>query len=81
MASLLDLANRLEKKAAAYEKKASKKAVDAALAIVGDLLFETPVDTSRALSNWQVSLDAPINYSIQAYYMGDQGSTQVASVA
>uniref|UniRef100_A0AAU7YTK6 Tail completion protein n=1 Tax=Stenotrophomonas phage vB_SmaS_QH3 TaxID=3229738 RepID=A0AAU7YTK6_9CAUD len=79
--SLLDLANSLERKAKAIEEAASQTAVDTALAIVGDLAYKTPVDTSQALSNWQVTLDSPATGSISPHYPGLQGSTQRASAA
>ncbi len=68
--SLLDLANSLERKATAIEEAASQTAVDAALTIVGDLAYKTPVDTSQALSNWQVTLDAPANGKIGPHFPG-----------
>lgn len=78
---LLDLANRLEKKAEAIDKAASKTAVDAALAIVGDLAYVTPVDTSKALSNWIVTLDSPASEKIDPHFFGEKGSSQRASAA
>lgn len=79
--SLLDLANSLERKAKAIDNAASQTAVDTALAIVGDLAYKTPVDTSQALSNWQVTLDTPATGNISPHYPGLQGSTQRASAA
>lgn len=78
---LLSLADRLEKKAAAIEKAASQTAVDTALAIVGDLAYKTPVDTSQALSNWIVTLESPAEQRISPHYPGLQGSTRNASAA
>ncbi|UAG58578.1 hypothetical protein Kaya_041 [Pseudomonas phage Kaya] len=79
--SLLDLADRLEKKAKAIDEAASQNAVDTALAIVGDLAYKTPVDTSQALSNWRVTLDSPATGTIAPHYPGLQGSSQRASAA
>lgn len=79
--SLLELADSLERKAAAIEEAASKTAVDAALAIVGDLAYHTPVDTSQALSNWIVTLGSPAAGTIAPHFPGLQGSTQRASAA
>lgn len=76
---LFALADSLERKAAAIDKAASQTAVDTALAIVGDLAYKTPVDTSEALSNWQVTLDAPASGRISPHYPGEGGSTQRAS--
>jgi hypothetical protein len=76
---LLDLATSLEKKAKAIDEAASKLAVDTALTIVGDLAYKTPVDTSQALSNWQVSLGSPVDSKIPPYYPGEGGSTRNSS--
>lgn len=78
---LLSLANSLERKAKAIDEAASKTAVDTALAIVGDLAYKTPVDTSQALSNWIVTLDAASTQKIAPHYPGSQGSSQRASAA
>lgn len=79
--SLLDLADRLEKKAKAIDEAASQNAVDTALAIVGDLAYKTPVDTSQALSNWIVTLESPSGQQIKPHFPGEGGSTQRASAA
>lgn len=79
--NLLDLADSLERKAKAIDEAASKQAVDTALAIVGDLAYKTPVDTSQALSNWIVTLDSPSGDKISPHYPGEGGSTQGASAA
>lgn len=79
--TLLDLADSLERRAVAVSEAASQTAVDTALTIVGDLAFKTPVDTSQALSNWDVTLDAPAHDKHGPYYHGVAGSTQRASAA
>ena len=79
--NLQDLAASLEKKAAAIEKAASQNAVDKALVIVGDLAFKTPVDTSKALSNWIVTIGSPATYEISPHYPGKYASTYRASAA
>lgn len=78
---LLSLADSLEAKAKAIDEAASRNAVDTALAIVGDLAYKTPVDTSKALSNWQVTLDNAATGTIAPHYPGSQGSSQRASAA
>lgn len=77
--TLLDLAISLERRVNKLDEEASNAAVQVALTILGDLVYVTPVDTSKALSNWQASLDEPPSDSIQPYYPGEQGSTQRAS--
>jgi len=77
--TLTDLANDLERRVGTLDKQASDAAVEVALTIIGDLVFKTPVDTSKALSNWQVTLNEPVSDSIAPFYPGKGGSTQKAS--
>lgn len=77
--TLLDLAKSLEKRAVKIEEAVSKLAAETAILIVSDLVFVTPVDTSQALSNWQVSLNTPVSSPIGPYSPGFFGSTQGAS--
>lgn len=81
MASLLDLANRLNKLVPEIEKSASKLAIKTAESVVGYLVYHTPVDTSQALSNWTVSLDAPNGEFIGAHFYGSYGSTRNMSAS
>ena len=78
--NLNDLANSLEQRAKGYEKRASDLAVKVASELLNNLLWRTPVDTSTALSNWQVSFDAPLGSFIQAYVPGYLGYTAAASI-
>lgn len=75
------LANRLEKRAEQIKVEASNAAVSAAMTIVGDLAFTTPVDTSEAVSNWQVTLGSPTSSNIAPHFPGELGSTRNASAA
>lgn len=77
--TLADLANRMDKLAASLTMEASRCAVEAAVAIVEDLAYKTPVDTSAALSNWQGSLEMPNLNEIEPYYPGSKGSTKLRS--
>lgn len=43
-----------------------------------DLVYVTPVDTSQALSNWQVDV-SPITTFIPPHFPGELGSTQAQS--
>jgi hypothetical protein len=76
---LLDLAASMERKAKAIDAAASQLAVETAQTIVGDLAFKTPVDTSQALSNWIVTLDAPSTGKIKPHFPGEGGSSQKSS--
>jgi len=77
--TLLDLAARMKRLATAVDKAASDHAVKVALTIVGDLAYHTPVDTSKALSNWVVSIGNPTFKRIDPYFFGEGGSSQNAS--
>lgn len=79
MLTLLDLANMMDEKLESIQEYASARAVSAAYAIVKRLAYSTPVDTSQALSNWQVSLNDPNNAFIRAHSPGFKGNTQGAS--
>lgn len=75
MSTLLDLANRLEKKSKEIEKRVNKISIEVALAILIDLVQKTPVDTSKALSNWQISLNQPAASEREAFFPGYAGYT------
>lgn len=78
--SLADLAARLEKLATEVESATVKPSTDCALAIVEYLAYNTPVDTSMALSNWQVFIGGyPVGNQIQPHYFGFGGTTQKVS--
>lgn len=77
--TLFDLANSLEKRAAELPTKVSGVAVSTALAVIDDLSKVTPVDTSQAVSNWQVSLGAKVGSKIPPHYPGESGSTKAPS--
>jgi hypothetical protein len=82
MPDLKDLANRLEREVLPeMQRRASARAVQTALTIVGDLAYHTPVDKSTALSNWQVTQGAPAVGTIKAHYPGEKGSTFGSSAA
>jgi hypothetical protein len=79
--SLKDLANELRATADDLDKAASDAACQVAIAIVTDLATKTPVDTSKALSNWRIGLGRPVALAIAPHNPGRHGSTQDASAA
>lgn len=81
MGGLSDLAARLEAKAASLPKQAAALAVVVAQTIADDLIQVTPVDTSQAISNWQVTLDNPATSFVPPHVPGHRGSTYEESVA
>jgi hypothetical protein len=77
--NLLSFANRMEKLANNVDKEASATASRVAIGILTHLVHVTPVDTSKALSNWQVSLNEPVSDALPPYYEGKGGSTKNSS--
>lgn len=77
--TLLDLANRMKRYSKAVDKAVSEHVSKVVLTMVGDLAYHTPVDTSRALSNWIVSLGNPTFKRIDPYVPGEFGSSRNAS--
>lgn len=52
-----------------------------ALLFAQRVIYETPVDTSQALSNWQVKVRYTPRGTIPAHFKGDAGSTYDQSTA
>lgn len=79
MPTLLDLASYVDNLAEEVEEEVSDVSVEVALAVVQSLAYTTPVDTSFALSNWQIGFDVPISADRPAFHEGEGGSTKSAS--
>ena len=79
--TLLDLAKRMASIEAEIATDGNKASIEVATAIVGDLVYHTPVDTSKALSSWLVTFDEPSQVKGAAIFPGKQGSTFRASAA
>lgn len=60
---------------------ANEKKIELGLAIQTELTRVTPVDTSKAVSNWVVTGGRPYDVDIDAYFEGEHGSTYQASIA
>lgn len=73
------MANQIEELAGTLEDQANDIAVETARRMIRFLVNDTPVDTTEALSNWQVRLNAPVTNSIAAYFPGERGSTRARS--
>lgn len=81
MSTLHDLAERLRKQAADQPKDASDAAVRLATIIVELLVNDTPVDSSKALSSWEVGVgNVPTGLS-EPHFLGSHGSTAAESAA
>lgn len=79
MGTLTGLAYRMNQRANRLDTFASDAATDLAQDIAHSLIRETPVDTSRALSNWLVVLGRRSNRATLEYVPGERGSTEKIS--
>ena len=77
--TLTGLADRMLTRAANLPELGSIAKRTTASKVLERLVLETPVDTSRALSNWQVGTGTAITQEIEPYFPGRYGSTEVAS--
>jgi hypothetical protein len=82
MRTLRDLANWLERVAIKLPEQASnERAKKAAEIILADLIAVTPVDTTKAVSNWQIGLGTPAHETLPPYAPGKSGATASISRA
>lgn len=79
MATLRQLANRLNDYADNLDDLVYERIAKLTLSIVRALVNSTPVDTSQALSNWRVG--GGVQGYIPPHYPGFAGSTRGASAA
>lgn len=70
-----ELGNWLKSQINAETEKLRVKVNSKALDFVSKITYETPVDTSRALSNWRLSTGSPVSGEIDPYAEGSRGST------
>jgi len=78
--TLRDLASDMENLADALPGELNDIKINAAMHLLGFVAYETPVDKSRALSNWQVTIGSPAASYREAHVIGTHGSTFEASV-
>lgn len=82
MGTLKGLASRMYRLADKLEDRVLAKRKRVARAILMELLNSTPVDTSRAVSNWRVSASGSWGAEyIEAIFPGQRGSTAAASAS
>jgi hypothetical protein len=81
MATIADLAARIRLARQNVRLETIRVVKEVAIEIVNTLVDNTPVDTSKALSNWQVSIGSSIKSTRQAIVAGKFGSTQSVSAA
>jgi len=72
MASLGDFARRIRIRGRQVEEGVNKIVRKVALVCDRELVLETPVDTGRARSNWQVSLGSPNTSEREPYAPGEK---------
>lgn len=85
MGDLATLARRIEKIEKDLPIRSNAVTVECALKVVDQLVSSppqgTPVDTSKAESNWQVGVGRRPGAYVPAHILGHKGSTQGASAA
>lgn len=79
--TLKDLAADLRKYGAQLPLRSNQAVQRAALEAVYYLVYQTPVDTSQALSNWQIGLGQRVELPRAPYFPGVNGDTRNASAA
>lgn len=79
--TLKDLAIRLDKLPRQIKIAASKAAIEASKRLLERLWADTPVDTTKALSNWLVGIGKSSKYSREPYVAGFAGYTKTQSTA
>jgi len=75
---LRTLGKRMNALADSIPKRANELKKKVVMTIVSDLAYSTPVDTSQAISNYQVNTVRP-ETAIKAHFQGERGSTYQAS--
>lgn len=77
--NLKDLANSIGKLKSSLKSSVNEHTKQRAMILLAHLTEDTPVDTSKAISNWQVGLGRAITREIPAHYPGRRGSSKMAS--
>lgn len=83
MATLLNLGKDMDRLSVLVRLRSRELTKYVSLAVLSYLVRVTPVDTSKALSNWRISVAGTIYGadSIEAHFPGQGGSTAGASAA
>lgn len=77
--SLLDLANQIRLLNRSVEGVASELKKELALSLLYAEIARSPVDTSKLVSNWQISVGSYENLTIEAFLLGSKGSSRHVS--
>jgi hypothetical protein len=78
--TLHDLALDMDKLAVTLKLEGNRCAIESALIVHHNLTEITPVDTSTALSNWDVFIGSYEKTPHEPYFMGKRGSTKLKSM-
>lgn len=78
---LKSLARNMRRRAKVIETLGNTVAIEGSEAMLKELVSVTPVDTSEALSNWQIGIGSRPPAAIPPYFAGKRGSTRGASSA
>lgn len=78
--NLTQLATRLRNHSKVMKRNAAGAVRQTALAIVGELIEATPIDTGKAKSNWRVGVVSKPRGTIEAYFPGELGDTTVENI-
>ena len=81
MASLKTLSTRMKKIDRELPRKVNAIARDVASAVLKGLVINMPVDTSQAVSNWQLGYDEANMTNIPPHFPGKGGTTRAQSSA
>ncbi len=81
MADITGLVPRIQQVIDNFKTERERIVKLAAKSILKTLVYNTPVDTSKALSNWQASLGSPITSTRDAIFEGKNKSTKSTSAA
>lgn len=73
---MADFAEEFDKELLEITQYTNKVVGMFAIDILIYLIQHSPVDTSKLISNWQLRLDEPAKNEIEAYYLGEKGSTE-----
>lgn len=79
--SLSDLSKRMRKLAVDIPKQVNQLKIDVALTVQYELTDRTPVDTTKAVSDWKVTRIAPFPNDPEPYFPGFNGYTASSSIA
>lgn len=77
--SLKSLASSMRRKAERVPEIGNMLKVAGSRATLKELVEITPVDTSEAISNWQIGVGSRPPISLQPHFLGRRGSTRASS--